>query len=104
MSHRINLLSSMENQDIINLGISFNKLSRICHWYEEQRMEILSQIIDVNIQHRIGASANSEEVINKLLKLKYNHMSAYKYQTKLYSLRQEDFITIRTYLYHIKKM
>ncbi|KAG0423658.1 Polyribonucleotide nucleotidyltransferase, partial [Dictyocoela muelleri] len=103
MTHRINLLSFMENQDIINWGISFNELSRICHWSEEQRIEILSQIIDVNIQHRIYASANSDEVINKLLKPKYNYMSAYKYQTKLYSLRQEDFITIRAYLYHIER-
>ncbi|KAG0428811.1 hypothetical protein DMUE_5797 [Dictyocoela muelleri] len=102
MTHRINILSSIENQDIINWEIAFQELSRICKWSEEQRLEILTQIIDVNIQYRLGTSATSEEVLTKPLKLKYNKMSAYKYQNILSTLEQKDLFTISAYVREIE--
>ncbi|KAG0439249.1 hypothetical protein DMUE_2568 [Dictyocoela muelleri] len=40
--------------------------------------------------------------ITKMLKLKYNQNSAYKYQQKLSLIRQKDYYTIRAYLQDIK--
>ncbi|KAG0440162.1 hypothetical protein DMUE_1944 [Dictyocoela muelleri] len=37
MIHRINLLCSIENQDLIRWRIAFQELSRICKWSEKQR-------------------------------------------------------------------
>ncbi|KAG0440689.1 hypothetical protein DMUE_1550 [Dictyocoela muelleri] len=102
MTHRINILSSIENHDIINWEIAFLELSRICKWSEEQRLEILTQIIDVNIQYRLRTSATSEEVLTKLLKLKYNKMSVYKYQNIPSTLEQKYFFTISAYVREIE--
>ncbi|KAG0438620.1 hypothetical protein DMUE_2979 [Dictyocoela muelleri] len=62
------------------------------------KTRILTQIIDVNVQYQIGPCHTADEVINKVLKLKYNKNSAYKYQSQLSSISQKDYYTIRAYL------
>ncbi|KAG0420419.1 hypothetical protein EQH57_0156 [Dictyocoela roeselum] len=47
-------------------------------------------------------SETSNEFLDKLLRLKCNKMTAYKYQNKLHSIKQKDFLTIRAYIRQIE--
>ncbi|KAG0421956.1 hypothetical protein DMUE_6251, partial [Dictyocoela muelleri] len=70
---------------------------------EEVQQEVLTQIVDINIQYQIGTTGSPRETLCKLLKLKYNKNSAYKYQEKLSNIRQQNYYTIRAYLSDIQK-
>ncbi|KAG0434345.1 hypothetical protein DMUE_5221 [Dictyocoela muelleri] len=98
MTHRINLLSSVSDQDILNWRNMFNEVARICNRSEDVRLEVLTQIVDPNIQYHIGPCHESNEVIPKILKLKYNLNTSYKYQSKLAKVRQKNYYTLRRYL------
>ncbi|KAG0420266.1 hypothetical protein EQH57_0221 [Dictyocoela roeselum] len=103
ITHRITLLTSLEKQDLIKWQLTFKELARICGWSEEQKKEILTQIIDLNIQNQMGISTTSEEVMLKLLRLKYSQLTAYKYQNKLRFIEQGNFYTIGAYMNQIEQ-
>ncbi|KAG0439960.1 hypothetical protein DMUE_2085 [Dictyocoela muelleri] len=77
--HRLNILSSIEEQDLVSWELCFNEVSRASNWTEETKMEVLSQIIDLNIQSQIEFARTSNEVMNRILKLKYNTNTVYNY-------------------------
>lgn len=79
-----------------------NYLPRSSKWSEETKLEALTQIVDVNLQYLIGSANTSEEILHKLLKLKYNHNTVYKYQSKLASIKQHKYYTIKAYLKEIE--
>lgn len=98
------MLTSIEKQDLITWKVLFYEVSRICKWTEEIRLEVLTQIVDLSIQHRIGVSTSSMEMLDKIMKLKYNANTAYEYQTRLMAIRQTDFYTIRAYANKIENL
>ncbi|KAG0441419.1 hypothetical protein DMUE_1068 [Dictyocoela muelleri] len=98
ITHKINTLVSIDEQDIISWRKSFEELSRICKWTEDIQLEVLNQIIDINLQYKIGEVSSADEILNKILKLKYNYHSAYKYQNKAAMINQNDYYTISAYL------
>ncbi|KAG0436105.1 hypothetical protein DMUE_4387 [Dictyocoela muelleri] len=102
--HKINLLISLDKQDIIIWKTAFKELARICSWSEEIQIEVLKQITDINLQHQIGDASSADEFIYKIIKLKYNYQTAYKYQTQMMNIRQSNHFTIRAYLYEIQKV
>ncbi|KAG0434941.1 hypothetical protein DMUE_4964, partial [Dictyocoela muelleri] len=102
--HKINMLVSLEEQDIINWQTAFKELARICRWPDEVQLEVLRQITDLTLQHRIGEANTPDEFLYKITKLKYNNSTAYKYQTRIINIKQRDYFTIRAYLYDIEKI
>ncbi|KAG0440652.1 hypothetical protein DMUE_1582 [Dictyocoela muelleri] len=102
MTHRINLLLTIDEQDLISWKIGFMGISIICRWSEEVQLEVLTQIDDSNIQHQIGRSTSAEEMLYKIMSLRYKPNTAYKYQARLSSIRQTNFYTIRAYLKELK--
>ncbi|KAG0440501.1 hypothetical protein DMUE_1697 [Dictyocoela muelleri] len=54
--HRLNLLRSVEEQDLINWKVCFEEVARICKWSEEIQQDVLTLIIDINIQYQIGST------------------------------------------------
>ncbi|KAG0441132.1 hypothetical protein DMUE_1276 [Dictyocoela muelleri] len=101
--HKINLLISLDKQDIIIWKTAFKELARICSWSEEVQIEVLKLIIDLNLLHQNGDASSAEELITKITKLKYNYHTAYKYQAQMMNIRQSNYFTIRAYLYEIEK-
>ncbi|KAG0420286.1 Retrovirus-related Pol polyprotein from transposon 17.6, partial [Dictyocoela roeselum] len=100
--HRLNTLRSIEEQDLINWKACFIEVSRICQWSEEINIEVLTQIVDLSIQVQIGNTINSADMLNKIMKLKYNSYTAYEYQRRLANIKQSDFHTIRAYIVEIE--
>ncbi|KAG0435192.1 hypothetical protein DMUE_4840, partial [Dictyocoela muelleri] len=56
--HKLNLLKSVDDQDLINWKICFEEVARICNWSEEVQQEVLTQIVDINIQYQIGTTGS----------------------------------------------
>ncbi|KAG0436184.1 hypothetical protein DMUE_4347, partial [Dictyocoela muelleri] len=101
INHRLNILKSIEEQDLLILKLCLNEVSRICSGSEDVKVEVLTQIVDLGIQVKLGTVSRSTEIIYKILKLKYNQKTVYKYQNRLSKLRQNDFHTIRAYVNEI---
>ncbi|KAG0442423.1 hypothetical protein DMUE_0277 [Dictyocoela muelleri] len=99
--HRINKLRSIEHQNLLNWSTLFQETSRICKWNEKTQREILTQIIDLNIKYQIGASSSSEELLKKILALKYNQNRAHKFQRIINNIKQKDFFTLGAYMKEI---
>ncbi|KAG0439792.1 hypothetical protein DMUE_2186 [Dictyocoela muelleri] len=72
MNHRLNILKSIEEQDLLNWKLCFNEVSQICSWSEDVKVEVLTQIVDLGIQVQLGTVSSSTEKIYEILKLKYN--------------------------------
>ncbi|KAG0439195.1 hypothetical protein DMUE_2601 [Dictyocoela muelleri] len=102
MIHKINLLKSIEQQDVLSWSYTFKEISRICNWTTDAQLEVLKHIVSIDIQYNIGAPINPDAYLNLLIKQKYNHEMSYKYYEKLFSLRQNSFYTIRKYLREIE--
>ncbi|KAG0420334.1 Retrovirus-related Pol polyprotein from transposon 17.6 [Dictyocoela roeselum] len=98
LTHRINRLDSCEDQDLLSWHTLFNETARVCKWSDEVKLDVLTQIVNINIQVQIGCRPTVDDLLTALLKLKYNPQSAYKYQNRLHTLRQEDFMTTRAYI------
>ncbi|KAG0442147.1 hypothetical protein DMUE_0498 [Dictyocoela muelleri] len=96
--HKLNTLTSIEDQDLLSWRTCFYEVSRICRWSEEAKLEVLTQIVDPSIQHQIGICASSNEMMNKILKLKYNHNTVHVYQNRLANIHQINFYTIRAFV------
>ncbi|KAG0440561.1 Retrovirus-related Pol polyprotein from transposon opus [Dictyocoela muelleri] len=103
MTHRLNTLTFIKDQDLMSWRVCFNEVSRICNWSEEIRMEVLSQIVDIDIQLQLKNPLNSDDILQKIMKMKYNSNNAYIYQNKLSKLKQADFYSIRAYVSEIRK-
>ncbi|KAG0420322.1 Transposon Tf2-9 polyprotein, partial [Dictyocoela roeselum] len=101
MTHRLNLLISIEEQDLLNWKNCFNEVARVCNWSDDVKVEVLTQIVDLGIQVKIGTCTHSADIIYKILKLKYNTNTVQKYQNRLSKLRQEEFPTTRAYINEI---
>ncbi|KAG0420206.1 Retrovirus-related Pol polyprotein from transposon, partial [Dictyocoela roeselum] len=101
--HKLNLLQSIDDQDLINWRLCFLEVSRICGWSSSTQQEVLNQIVDINIQYQIGPTLSPEETLHKICKLKYNKNTAYHYQNKLLSMKQDDYYTIQGYLINIER-
>ncbi|KAG0436562.1 hypothetical protein DMUE_4165 [Dictyocoela muelleri] len=97
ISHKLNLLLSIEEQDILSWRACFLEVARICKWTEEIKLEVLTQIVDINIQYNIGPTETSDEVLHKILKLKYNTNNAHRYQSQLGKIKQSKYYTVRGY-------
>ncbi|KAG0435996.1 hypothetical protein DMUE_4436 [Dictyocoela muelleri] len=54
--HKQNLLRSVDEQDLANWKVCFEETARICKWSDEIKQDILTQIIDINIQYQIGTT------------------------------------------------
>ncbi|KAG0438523.1 hypothetical protein DMUE_3035 [Dictyocoela muelleri] len=94
-------LVSLEEQNILNWRTSFKELSRICNCSDTVMRDVLRQIVNINLQHQIGDASTADEILYKLIKLKYNNNTVYKYQNQISNIRQTNFFTIRAYLYEI---
>ncbi|KAG0420157.1 hypothetical protein EQH57_0277 [Dictyocoela roeselum] len=68
---------------------------------EDYKKEALTQIISLNIQYRIGECSTSDEVLTKLLKLKYNPRTSFKYLDILVSIKQDHYLTIDIFIKEI---
>ncbi|KAG0418629.1 hypothetical protein EQH57_0707, partial [Dictyocoela roeselum] len=71
---------------------------------EEALAEALTQIVSLNIQHRIGTVHSSEEFFTKVCRLKYNNTTAIKYFEQLARILQDDFVTIKAYYKKIQEV
>ncbi|KAG0442752.1 Retrovirus-related Pol polyprotein from transposon [Dictyocoela muelleri] len=100
--HKINILKSIEQQDVFSWTLAFREISRICNWSMEAQTNVLKHIVSIDIQYRIGAPADTNLYINLLLKQKYNHETSHKYYSRLSSLKQINYYTIRKYLHEIE--
>ncbi|KAG0438113.1 hypothetical protein DMUE_3294 [Dictyocoela muelleri] len=96
-THKMNILKSIVDQDVLKWIAVFKETTRICNWDPETHLEVLNQIIDVGIHISIGPSYSSDEILHKILKKKYNVQSAYIYQCKLNNIKQSNFYTIMGY-------
>ncbi|KAG0435204.1 hypothetical protein DMUE_4837 [Dictyocoela muelleri] len=102
ITHKLNLLVSLDKQDVIHWRTAFKELARICTWSNDVQLEVLRQITDLNLQYQIGEASSADEFLYKLMKLKYNHQTAHKYQTRLLNIRQNNYYTIRAYIHEIE--
>ncbi|KAG0436333.1 hypothetical protein DMUE_4278 [Dictyocoela muelleri] len=100
--HKLNLLRRVDDQDLINWQNCFKEFARICQWFDAVQQDVLTQIIDINLQYQIGSTKSADETLYKVLKLKYNPNTAGKYQKRLLSIQQINYYTIRAYLKEIK--
>ncbi|KAG0441245.1 hypothetical protein DMUE_1194 [Dictyocoela muelleri] len=101
--HKLNLLKAVDDQDLINWKNCFQEVARICKWSDATQQDVLTQIMDINIQYQIGSTTSANETLYKLLKLKYNENSAHFYQKRLSTIRQNNHYTIRAYLKEIRE-
>ncbi|KAG0442540.1 hypothetical protein DMUE_0197 [Dictyocoela muelleri] len=102
MIHKINLLKSIEHQDVLTWTHAFKEISRVCNWNTEAQLDVLKHIVSIDIQFKIGAPVIPELYLNLLLKQKYNQEKSYKYYERLSSLKQSNFYIIRKYLREIE--
>ncbi|KAG0420263.1 Transposon Tf2-9 polyprotein, partial [Dictyocoela roeselum] len=100
--HKINILSSIHDQDVILWSHTFRELARMCNWSVNAQIEVLRQIVGMNIQFTIGAPNDVDSYINTILRQKYNNDTAYKYYERLSTIRQRNFYTIRKYMKEIE--
>ncbi|KAG0441619.1 hypothetical protein DMUE_0912 [Dictyocoela muelleri] len=101
-AHKLNILTSIKDQDLLIWRTCFNEVARICKWSEDAKMEVLTQIVDISIQHQILKPADSTDMMNKILNLKYNPNNVHIYQNRLSKITQNDYFTIRAYLKEIE--
>ncbi|KAG0440392.1 hypothetical protein DMUE_1786 [Dictyocoela muelleri] len=76
----------------------------MCIWKEEVLAVSITQIFNLNIQHRIGTEHSSEEFFAKICELKYNKAASIKYFEQLTNIRQDDSITIKAYYNKIQEV
>ncbi|KAG0420195.1 Retrovirus-related Pol polyprotein from transposon opus [Dictyocoela roeselum] len=103
IKHHINVLNSLEQQDVWSWCKIIKEMAKICHWDEKALAEALTQIVNINIQYRIGPVETSEEFLNKLCNLKYNTSTSFKYRDQLSNIKQDDYITIKAYYKKIQE-
>ncbi|KAG0420575.1 Retrovirus-related Pol polyprotein from transposon 17.6 [Dictyocoela roeselum] len=100
--HKLNILTSIEDQDLLSWRTCFYEVSRICRWPEEAKLEVLTQIVDLSIQHKIVTFIDSNEMMNKILRLKYNQNTAHIFQSRLSNIQQTNFYSIRAFVNEIR--
>ncbi|KAG0442208.1 hypothetical protein DMUE_0453 [Dictyocoela muelleri] len=49
ITHKINTLVSLDEQDLISCKLSFKELARICKWSDDIQLEVLTKIEDTNL-------------------------------------------------------
>ncbi|KAG0440261.1 hypothetical protein DMUE_1866 [Dictyocoela muelleri] len=52
--HKINILTSIKDQDVLLWSYTFKELARICNWNTNAQLEVLRQVVSMNIQLQIG--------------------------------------------------
>ncbi|KAG0436847.1 Retrovirus-related Pol polyprotein from transposon 17.6 [Dictyocoela muelleri] len=104
IKHHIPVLNSIENQDVWSWCTIIKETARMCNWDEEALAEALTQIVSLNIQHRLGQVHSSEEFFTKLCQLKYNPATSIKYFEQLSRIKPDDFITIKAYHRKIEEL
>ncbi|KAG0440974.1 hypothetical protein DMUE_1383 [Dictyocoela muelleri] len=97
MLHKINILDTIENQDVFSWVLAFKEISRLCNWSNEAQIDVLKHIISIDILHNIGIPHDVEDYLHFLLKQKYNAEQVYKYSKRLSTLRQSNYYTIRKF-------
>ncbi|KAG0439107.1 hypothetical protein DMUE_2660 [Dictyocoela muelleri] len=107
IAHKLNTLTSIKDQGLLIWRTCFNEVARICKYSEDAKMEVLTQIENILIQHQILKPADSTDKMNKILSLKYNpnnvHIYIYIYISKsLSKIIQNEYSTIREYLKEIE--
>ncbi|KAG0420264.1 hypothetical protein EQH57_0223, partial [Dictyocoela roeselum] len=100
--HKINILGSIEHQDVLNWSLAFMEVARVCQWNANAQIEVLKHSVAIDIQYKIGGPTDANDYINALLKLKYNANSSYIYYEKLLTINQNIFYTIRKYAHEIE--
>ncbi|KAG0436720.1 hypothetical protein DMUE_4086, partial [Dictyocoela muelleri] len=103
-THKINVLKSISDQEILHWVDVFRETARICNWDSNVQFDVLRQLVDVKIHILIGESNSTEEMLYKILKRKYNYQTSFIYHTKLSYIKQSNFYTIHAYFNEIKKV
>ncbi|KAG0420755.1 hypothetical protein DMUE_6330, partial [Dictyocoela muelleri] len=85
--HKMNILSSIQDQDVILWSHTFRELARMCNWSVDAQVEVLRQIVGINILFMIGAPNDDDTYINTILRQKYNNETAYKYYERLNNIK-----------------
>ncbi|KAG0435547.1 hypothetical protein DMUE_4680 [Dictyocoela muelleri] len=91
LQHKITILNNIYEQDLLQWVMRFKEISRICNWNEAAKIEVLSQIVNYEIQMKIPTEQSSEDILNSILKLKYNITKSQHYYQLLSNIRQKIF-------------
>ncbi|KAG0420241.1 hypothetical protein EQH57_0241 [Dictyocoela roeselum] len=102
MLHKINILDSIENQDVFSWMLAFREISRLWNWSQEAQIDVLKHIISIDILYSTGIPHSVEDYLHNLLKQKYNAEYVYKYSEQLSTLRHKNYYTVRKYAAEIE--
>lgn len=91
MIHKINLLKSIEQQDVLSCSYAFKEISRVCNWSAEAQQNVFRHVVNIDIQYNIGAPTDPTLYVSLLLKRKYNKEISYKYYARLASQKKRNF-------------
>ncbi|KAG0420232.1 hypothetical protein EQH57_0245 [Dictyocoela roeselum] len=95
------MLKDIRRQDVLKWTKNFKELAKMCEWSEDGRLEVLSHIISPEIRSLITYTENTDEVLESILRMKYNPARPHHYYQKLSNIEQENYYKIKTYAMEI---
>jgi hypothetical protein len=100
----INLLTSLENQDLFKYRTDFYEVANLCKWSEETSNEVLISLTSSELLKHYKGCSTTIEKFNSLLRAKYPPTDSLKYYTQLTLIKQNDYLTILEYKDQIEKV
>ncbi|KAG0440870.1 hypothetical protein DMUE_1439 [Dictyocoela muelleri] len=76
--HKINMLTSIKDKDVLLWSYTFKELARIFNWNTNSHLEVLRQVVCMNIQLQIGPPSNVNDYIKLIIKQKYNNDTVHR--------------------------
>lgn len=93
----IQLLSSLEHQDIIKYRKEFLDIMALCNWNEQTANDVLISLTSSNLLHLYAGQETLNKKFDTLIWSKYPKTDSLKYYSELTTLKQCDFLTIEEY-------
>jgi hypothetical protein len=97
INRTINLLTSLNDQDVFKYIAEFNEIASLSRWNEETSNEVLTSLTASNLLGYYTNCHSTKDKFQSLLKHKYPQTDSLKYYNQISSIKQKDFYTISCY-------
>ncbi|MGL5708014.1 MAG: retropepsin-like aspartic protease, partial [Aeromonas sp.] len=96
------LLNSVESQNIFKYREEFIETAKLCGWDEDTQNTVLLALTSAELHPLYHGTTTTSEKFTALLKNKYPEESAINYYNRITNTKQNDFVTIDSYLKEIE--
>ncbi|KAI5179387.1 hypothetical protein PAEPH01_2626, partial [Pancytospora epiphaga] len=92
----LEILESMD-QDVVTWISKFRNTVKICEWTETASLQILKNVVSWEIMEAVGEVKDTEDLLSKLVHLKYPREEGTTFQTEMSRVKQANYLLISEY-------